>query len=188
MLAIIYTQPVEDELILLYHAFPIDPSLSILRTSLQRVKFCTRFTDDIQVLVVQSRRVYYFMCMIWWHSCLKFFSVTMHSLQQQKVFQILAIFKQMYIIRPSLGLHQVYQDTGYSFLIWDIFCKACSQWRELPMVVRTALATSGSKYIYTYMYRKTSSRGAYGHDPFWSVVEEYPLDSTRSDSTMTYYI
>ena len=34
-------------------------------------------------------------------------------------------------------------------------------------------------------YRKTSSRGAYGHDPFWSVFEEYPLDSTRSDSTMT---
>ena len=34
-------------------------------------------------------------------------------------------------------------------------------------------------------YRKTLSRGAYGHDPFWSVFEEYPLDSTRSDSTMT---
>ena len=30
-------------------------------------------------------------------------------------------------------------------------------------------------------YRKTSSRGAYGH----SVFEEYPLDSTRSDSTMS---
>ena len=37
-------------------------------------------------------------------------------------------------------------------------------------------------------YRKTSSRGAYGHDPFWSVFEEYPLDSTRSDSTMTLFI
>ena len=34
-------------------------------------------------------------------------------------------------------------------------------------------------------YRKTSSRGAYGHEPFLSVFEEYPLDSTRSDSTMT---
>ena len=32
-------------------------------------------------------------------------------------------------------------------------------------------------------YRKASSRGAYGHDPFWSVFEEYPLESTRSDST-----
>ena len=30
-------------------------------------------------------------------------------------------------------------------------------------------------------YRKTSSRGAYGHDPFWTVFEEYPLDSTISD-------
>ena len=36
-----------------------------------------------------------------------------------------------------------------------------------------------------YMYHKTSSRGAYWHDPFWSVFEEYPLDSTRSDTTMT---
>ena len=34
-------------------------------------------------------------------------------------------------------------------------------------------------------YRKTSFRGAYGHDPFWSVSEEYPLDSTRSNSTIT---
>ena len=29
-----------------------------------------------------------------------------------------------------------------------------------------------------------TSRGAYGHDPFWSVFEEYLLDSTRSDSTI----
>ena len=36
-----------------------------------------------------------------------------------------------------------------------------------------------------YAYSKTSFRGAYGHDPFWSVFEEYPLDSTRSDNTMT---
>ena len=36
-----------------------------------------------------------------------------------------------------------------------------------------------------WSYHKTSSRGAYGHDPFLSVFEEYPLDSTRSDSTMT---
>ena len=35
------------------------------------------------------------------------------------------------------------------------------------------------------LYRKTLSRGAYGHDPVLSVFEEYPLDSTRSDSTMT---
>ena len=38
---------------------------------------------------------------------------------------------------------------------------------------------------YKKPYRKASSRGAYGHDPFWSVFEEYPLESTRSDSTMT---
>ena len=38
------------------------------------------------------------------------------------------------------------------------------------------------------LYRKTSSRGAYGHDPFCSVFKEYPLDSTRSDSTMTLFI
>ena len=36
----------------------------------------------------------------------------------------------------------------------------------------------------TTKYRKTSSRGAYGHDPFWSVFKEYPLDSKRSNSTM----
>ena len=36
-----------------------------------------------------------------------------------------------------------------------------------------------------HQYRKTSSRGTYGHDPFWNVFEEYPLDSRRSDSTMT---
>ena len=29
------------------------------------------------------------------------------------------------------------------------------------------------------------SRGAYGHNPFWSVFEEHPLDSTRSGRTMT---
>ena len=37
----------------------------------------------------------------------------------------------------------------------------------------------------TSTYRKTPSRGAYGHDPLWSVFEECPLDSTRSDNTMT---
>ena len=31
------------------------------------------------------------------------------------------------------------------------------------------------------MYHQTSSRGPYGHDPFWSVFEEYPQDL---DSTM----
>ena len=36
-----------------------------------------------------------------------------------------------------------------------------------------------------HLYSKASSRGAYGHDPFLSVFEEYPLDSTRSDITMT---
>ena len=34
----------------------------------------------------------------------------------------------MCIIKLSLGLHLVYQDKAYSFLIWDIFCGACRQW------------------------------------------------------------
>ena len=32
-------------------------------------------------------------------------------------------------------------------------------------------------------YRKASSRGAYGHDPFLSVFEEHRLDSTLTDIT-----
>ena len=32
-----------------------------------------------------------------------------------------------------------------------------------------------------FPYRKALSRGAYGHDPFWSVFEEHRLDSTTTD-------
>ena len=32
-------------------------------------------------------------------------------------------------------------------------------------------------------YRKASSRGAYGHDPFLSVFEEHRLDSTTDITT-----
>ena len=37
-------------------------------------------------------------------------------------------------------------------------------------------------------YRKASSRGAYGHDRFWSVFEEHPLDSTTTDITTALFI
>ena len=37
-------------------------------------------------------------------------------------------------------------------------------------------------------YRKASSRGAYGHDPFLSVFEEHRLDSTTTDITMALFI
>ena len=40
----------------------------------------------------------------------------------------------------------------------------------------------------SHMYHKASSRGAYGHDPFWSVFEEHWLDSTTTDITMALFI
>ena len=39
-----------------------------------------------------------------------------------------------------------------------------------------------------YVYRKTSSRSAYGHGPFWSVFEEHRLDSTTTDITTALFI
>ena len=44
------------------------------------------------------------------------------------------------------------------------------------------------KHLVGKQYRKASSRGAYGHDPFWSIFEEYPLDSTTTDITMALFI
>ena len=37
-------------------------------------------------------------------------------------------------------------------------------------------------------YRKASSRGAYGHDPFWSIFEEHRPDSTATDITTALFI
>ena len=42
--------------------------------------------------------------------------------------------------------------------------------------------------LYQTMYRKASSRGAYGHDPFLSVFEEHRLDSTTTDITTALFI
>ena len=37
-------------------------------------------------------------------------------------------------------------------------------------------------------FRKASSRGAYGHDPFLSVFEEHRLDSTTTDIKTALFI
>ena len=39
-----------------------------------------------------------------------------------------------------------------------------------------------------WYYRKASSRGAYGHDPFLSVFEEHRLDSTTTDISTALFI
>ena len=51
---------------------------------------------------------------------------------------------------------------------------------------KLALHITLSKYW--SVYRKASSRGAYGHDPFWSVFEEQRLDSTTTDITTALFI
>ena len=45
-----------------------------------------------------------------------------------------------------------------------------------------------SKSITTATYRKASSRGAYGHDPLWSVFEKHRLDSTTTDITTALFV
>ena len=65
-------------------------------------------------------------------------------------------------------------------LIWHVGCNVKINWDNDHDNDQIWFAKSA--------YRKTSSRGAYGHDPFWSVFEEYPLDSTRSDSDIIYNI
>ena len=47
----------------------------------------------------------------------------------------------MYILKPSLSLHWVYDNfKAHSFLIWGIFCGSCSsQWKELALVMRKCL-------------------------------------------------
>ena len=44
-----------------------------------------------------------------------------------------------------------------------------------------------SVYYWSH-YREASSRGAYEHDPFWSVFEEHRLDSTTTYITMALFI
>ena len=51
---------------------------------------------------------------------------------------------------------------------------------------KLALHITLSKYW--SVYRKASSRGAHGHDPFWSVFEEQRLDSTTTDITTALFI
>ena len=65
----------------------------------------------------------------------------------------------------------------------------------LELEVRLSFFVVDNLYIFgqlfnSSLYRKTSSRGAYGHDRFWSVFEETPLDSTRSsdDNDIIYNI
>ena len=47
---------------------------------------------------------------------------------------------------------------------------------------------SATSQIVPSAYRKASSRGAYGHGPFWSAFEEHRLDSTTTDITMALFI
>ena len=71
----------------------------------------------------------------------------------------------------QMRIELIMEKSGRIELVWENFVLKCLK------------CCSNSIVFLAVMYRKTSSRGAYGHDPFWSVFEEYPLDSTRSDST-----
>ena len=63
-------------------------------------------------------------------------------------------------------------------------------WEDLTCVLPLLLPSSteqwaGKKH---HTVNKASSRGAYEHDPFWSVFEEHRLDSTTTDITMALFI
>ena len=58
----------------------------------------------------------------------------------------------------------------------------------LSGVAREMPVTLAEVHMIQTAYRKASSRGAYGHDPFWSVFEEHRLDSTTTDITMALFI
>ena len=66
------------------------------------------------------------------------FSVIMHSFQK-KWFQILAHFYSYVQIKNGIEFALSVWAQRPWFLFWDIFCWACSQWRELALVTRKFL-------------------------------------------------
>ena len=61
------------------------------------------------------------------------------------------------------------------------------QWIIQMLMKRTWFSTNKTPKTLS-AYRKASSRGAYGHDPFWSVFEEHRLDSTTTNITTALFI
>ena len=78
--------------------------------------------NDNKMLVEHRRGVYNFMGMfgahLSWFFCYHAFF---------KKFQILANSNTFVHLKPSLGLHWVYDNKAHTFLIWGIFCGSCSQ-------------------------------------------------------------
>ena len=94
-------------------------------------------------------------------------------------------------LMPCIETLQAYWQKKGDFslmskIVW-FHCKfgEYAQWIATKNVRKKNLHALHFKWTMLSKYHKTSSRGAYGHDPVWSVFEEYPLDSTRSDSAMT---
>ena len=93
--------------------------------------------NDNHILVVHSKGVYNFMGMIWWHSSLSYFCY--HAFISKNCFRFWQIPAAMYISKPSLSLHGVYDNKAHTFLIWGIFSGSYSQWKELALVMRKCL-------------------------------------------------
>ena len=62
----------------------------------------------------------------------------MHSFQK-KMFQILPHFTSYVQKNPHRICTACIQDKRVFIQIWDIFCGACSQWKELALVMRKCL-------------------------------------------------
>ena len=76
------------------------------------------------------------MCFIWWHSCLLFFHY--YAFFSQSGFRFGHFLHLHYVhYKTFIGFAlNVYQEKGYSFRMWDIFCGACSQWGEIASIMR----------------------------------------------------
>ena len=102
---------------------------------------------------------------------------------------ILTCFTKMIADQPSLTkferpmYHMKEKQICYHPLItisWFVF---------LILLKRFSIESRFSFFFFTHnVYRKASSRGAYGHDPLWSVFAEHRLDSTTTDITMALFM
>ena len=91
--------------------------------------------------------------------------------------------KDRYYIHNHQGLLPSSWLLHWFVVVQQGICDGCDYFRLSLNTVRHAHGILSLTHFPAH--GKTSSRGAYVHDPFWSVFKEYPLDFTRSDSTMT---
>ena len=108
--------------------------------------------NDNQILIIHSRGVYNFMGKIWCHNIAeectilwaKFGVITVFHCSVithwfQKFVSDLGTFFQLCTNKIPIEFALGDEHKRLAFLIWDIFCWACCQWRELALVIRKVL-------------------------------------------------